>query len=672
MKNGFTCLFFGIFIAQLFSQNNTANDSLIKKLSKYKVTDTGYVKTACQLCAEHTFSDPLKAIEFAEKGIVAAAKNKFYKEQADCLFNLGVVYYYQGNYDKSLNSYLKGLELLETLYTKIPASAGKEIYKLMGDHLHDIGKVYNRLSQYQNALKSFDRALVIFRELNYKRGISGCYNNMAGVYDGLKDFDKTLYYLQEALKIAEELGDKNRIATGITNIGLTYRIKGEYDKALKYLKKGLKLREAANDVKGLAYSYVGIGQIYIDKKDPARALEYLNKALHYSLKTNAKERIKESYASLADAYALASNYKEAYKYNLLLMQLKDSLITEKSIKQSAELSAKYENDKKEQHIELLEKDKELQKSKAAKSRAEAKKQQVQKFAFATGFFLICVMVIVVLRSYRRKQKDNQNLAYQKTIIEEKNKDITDSIKYAKRIQEAIMPPEKLWHDILPDSFVFYKPKDILSGDFYWIEQDTDSIYVAAVDCTGHGVPGALMSIVGYNLLNKAVLEQKISQPSKILDQLNKWISITLRQSMSDSSVRDGMDITLCKINKNKKQLEVSAAFNSLYHIRSQILTEIKGDKFPVGIFIDETMRSFAHHELDIQHGDLIYLFTDGFSDQFGGEKGKKFKYAKLKELLISICHLPIQEQKSVLDQTFEDWKGSLEQVDDVCIIGIKI
>lgn len=672
MKIGFAFLFLGLFVAQVFSQNNTPHDSLIKKLSKYKTSDTVYVTTACELCAEKTFSDPLKAIEFAEKGIAASEKNKFYKEQANCLFNLGVVYYYQGNYDKSLSSYLKGLELLETLHAKSQGGTGKEVYKLMGDHLHDIGKVYNRLSQYENALKSFDRALIIFRELNYKRGISGCYNNMAGVYDGLKDFDKTLYYLQESLKIAEELGDKNRIATGITNIGLTYKIKGDYDKALKYLKKGLKLREAANDIKGLAYSYVGIGQIYIDKKNPVKALEYLVKALDYSIRTKAKERIKESYASLAQGYALSGNFKEANKYNILLMNLKDSLITEKSLKQAAEMSAKYENDKKEQHIELLEKDKELQKSKAAKSRAEVKKQQVQKFAFATGFFLICVLVIVVLRSYRRKQKDNQNLAYQKTIIEEKNKDITDSIKYAKRIQEAIMPPEKLWHDILPDSFVFYKPKDILSGDFYWIEQDGEAIYVAAVDCTGHGVPGALMSIVGYNLLNKAVLEQKITQPSKILDQLNKWISITLRQSMSDSSVRDGMDITLCKINKNKKNLQVSAAFNSLYHIRSQILTEIKGDKFPVGIFIDETMRSFAHHELELQQGDLLYLFTDGFSDQFGGENGKKFKYAKLKELLISICHLPIQEQKNFLDQTFEDWKGSLEQVDDVCIIGIRI
>lgn len=672
MKKILYFLFFVLLANTAFSQNNSNVDSLLKKLKSQNKNDSGYVNTLCTLCAEHTFADPPKAIKYGAEGITLAKKNNFPEEQANCLYNLGVVYYYQGKYNKSLSSYLNGLEILEQLYKKAKGESRNEISKLMGDHLHDIGKVYNRLKQYENALQSFERALVIFKELNYKRGISGCYNNMAGVYDGLGDFDKTLYYLQEALAIAEELGDKNRIATGITNIGLTYKIKGDFDKALNYLKKGLRLREAAKDTKGLAYSYVGIGQIYLDKKDPVKALEYLNMALQYSLKTKAKERIKESYESLALAHSLASNYKEAYKYNVLLMQLKDSLINEEGIKQAAEMTAKYESDKKEQQIELLKKDKELQQSKIEKSRVEAKKQQIQKLAFAAGFILIFIIVIVVLRSYKRKQKDHENLAIQKTIIEEKNKDITDSIKYAKRIQEAILPPAEVWHNILPESFVYYKPKDILSGDFYWIEQDEDSIYVAAVDCTGHGVPGALMSIVGYNLLNKAVLEQKLDKPSDILDQLNKWISITLRQSMNDSSVRDGMDITLCKLAQNKKTLQASAAFNSLYHIRNGVLNEIKGDKFPVGIFIDETMRNFGNHEILLEEGDLIYLFTDGFADQFGGEKGKKFKYAQLKDLLLSIHLVPIHDQKNILDNAFEKWKGSLEQVDDVCVIGIKV
>ncbi|MBA3663031.1 MAG: tetratricopeptide repeat protein [Bacteroidetes bacterium] len=653
-------------------QNTSNTDSLLKKLNSPNKNEPAYVNVLCTLCQEYTFSDPFQAIKYAEEGISLAKKNKFPTEQANCLYDLGVVYYYQGNYDKSLESYLKGLEILEILHSKTTGTKKKEVYKLMGDHLHDIGKVYNRLLQYENALKSFDRALVIFRELNYKRGISGCYNNMAGVYDGLKDFDKTLFYLQEALTLAEELGDKSRIATGITNIGLTYQIKGEYDKALKYLKKGLKLREAAHDTKGLAYSYVGIGQIYLDKKEPVKALEFLRKALEYSLKTNAKERIKESYASLSDAYAQAGNFKEAYNYHVLLMQLKDSLITEKGLKQAAEIGAKYENTKKEQQIKLLEKDKELQMSRIAKTRIEAKKQQVQKLAFATGFILIFILGIVVFRSYRLKQKDNQNLALQKTIIEEKNKDITDSIKYAKRIQEAILPPQHIWHTILPDSFVYYQPKDILSGDFYWIEQDDNAIYVAAVDCTGHGVPGALMSIVGFNLLNKAVLEQKLTKPSDILDQLNKWVSITLRQSMDDSSVRDGMDISLCRISKNRKTLETSAAFNSIYLIRNGILKEINGDKFPVGIFIDETMRNFTNNEIELFEGDILYLFTDGYADQFGGTKGKKFKYAKLKELMLSMHQSPIDEQKNILNDAFEKWRGDLEQVDDVCIIGIRL
>lgn len=668
-------LFFLLFLSVTnlsFSQNNSIVDSLLVELNSKSIKDSIRVKILCELCSQLTFSDPQKSMEYGEKGIALAQKNNFARSKANCLYEMGVVYYYQGSYDKSLDSYLKGLQILEILYEKTTDTTKKEIRQTIGDHLHDIGKVYYRQHLYENALKSYNQALSIYKELKYKKGVAGCYNNMAGVYDAQGDFDKTLYYLQQFLKMAEEMGHKPRIATGINNIGLTYKIKGDYKTALEYLLKALKIREELNDTKGLAYSHIDIGNLYLEQKNIEKALSYLHKALEYSIKANAKERIKESYESLANAYAQSKNFNRAYEYRVLLSNLKDTLFNEESVKQMAEMSAKYETDKKQHQIELLEKDKELQLSNIDKSRAETKKQQIQKLAFASGFILLCLLGIVALRSYRQKQRDHQNLTFQKTIIEAKNKDITDSIKYAKRIQGAILPPETHWHKLLPDSFVYYRPKDILSGDFYWIEENDEAVFIAAVDCTGHGVPGALMSIVGYNLLNKAVLEQNLQQPAEILNMLNKWVTITLRQTIDDSSVRDGMDISLCRISKKTNELQWAGAFNPLYIVRNGKLKELRGDKFPIGIFINESMDEFTSHTEQLYSGDTLYLFTDGYADQFGGPKGKKFKYKNLQELLLSKNSETMEKQKENLESTLEDWKGELEQVDDILVIGVRI
>ena len=226
--------------------------------------------------------------------------------------------------------------------------------------------------------------------------------------------------------------------------------------------------------------------------------------------------------------------------------------------------------------------------------------------------------------------------------------------------------------MLPDSFILFLPKDILSGDFYWLDEINDKILVAAVDCTGHGVPGALMSIVGNNILNQSIIEHKISKPSEILDELNKGVTNTLRQKNEESKVKDGMDIVLLALNRQKNILEFAGANNPLYHIRNGELNEIKGNKFPIGIFIGEEIRHFTNHEIPLQKGDTIYLFTDGYADQFGGPKGKKFKYNQFKTILLEIQTLPMNAQREKLLTAIRSWQGENEQVDDILVIGIKI
>ncbi|MES2567726.1 MAG: SpoIIE family protein phosphatase [Bacteroidota bacterium] len=252
------------------------------------------------------------------------------------------------------------------------------------------------------------------------------------------------------------------------------------------------------------------------------------------------------------------------------------------------------------------------------------------------------------------------------------KQVTDSIHYAKRIQEAILPPNNLVKQVLPESFVLYKPKDIVSGDFYWIDKKNDWCYFAAVDCTGHGVPGAFMSIVGYNLLKDILKNTESIEPSVIMDKMNDGVAHTLHtNTTSGKQTKDGMDMTLCAINYSTLELQFSGAFNPLYIIRNNELIQYKADKFPVGMFIGEK-QNFTNNLIQLQKGDSIYIFSDGYADQFGGPKGKKFMAGNFRQLLVDVSKLPIETQKSTLNQTIEEWRGNLEQVDDILIIGVQV
>jgi serine phosphatase RsbU (regulator of sigma subunit) len=270
-----------------------------------------------------------------------------------------------------------------------------------------------------------------------------------------------------------------------------------------------------------------------------------------------------------------------------------------------------------------------------------------------------------------RQKAEIELQAQK--IEVLYKQVTDSIRYAKRIQEAILPPDTYVKKLLPDSFVLYKPKDIVSGDFYWFDQIDGKVMFAAVDCTGHGVPGAFMSIVGHNLLKQIVGRNTTTQPAKILDELNKGVRDTLHQrSFDESTSKDGMDITLCSIDWQTSELEFAAAFNPLYLVRDGEIFEIKGNKFSVGIYLEKETRNFTNHKLKMKKGDVIYIFSDGYADQFGGPKGKKFMQNQFRNLLFDIHRKPMPEQKRILDSTIEHWRGNEDQVDDILVIGVRV
>lgn len=284
-------------------------------------------------------------------------------------------------------------------------------------------------------------------------------------------------------------------------------------------------------------------------------------------------------------------------------------------------------------------------------------------------FTVFLIIFFIVQYFRTDSEEYESELEEKNKeISQKNHEIIDSITYARRLQEAILPPEEEIYNSVPDSFILYKPKDIVAGDFYFAEHKEDYFFVAAADCTGHGVPGAMVSMVCSNALNKAVSELGLIKPGEILDKVTEMVVGTFRKGHTD--IKDGMDISLCVINTKTREIAWAGANNPLWYVDNEELKEITANKQPVGK--SEKYTSFTTHILNLAKGSLLYLFTDGFADQFGGPKGKKFKYKQLAELLFSNRMLTMTEQRNALDQTFNSWKGKLEQIDDVCIIGIRL
>ncbi len=326
----------------------------------------------------------------------------------------------------------------------------------------------------------------------------------------------------------------------------------------------------------------------------------------------------------------------------------------------------------ENETELLESKTALQEAEIEKNKALIKQQVYQRNSFIIGFILVSLLGIIAVIGFLNTKKKKEHIEKQKLLIQRKNKKILDSIKYARYIQDAILPSGKLVKEYINESFILYKPKDIVSGDFYWVESIHNLVIFCVADCTGHGVPGAIMSMIGHNGLNKAVREKGLTKPSDILDDLNKTVNETLVKSHNKKQVSDGMDIALCVLDTTKNELQFAGAHNPLYLFRDGSLNIIKANKHPIGRFLDGNLRAFNNNVFELNKGDTIYVFSDGYIDQFGGKDRKKFKSKNFKNLLLSIQDLSMSKQKETLDKTLEEWRSGNEQTDDICLIGVRI
>lgn len=600
-----------------------------------------------------SYDDALEHHEISRK-IAEQLKDK--SKLAVALNNIGLVYDDRTEYNKALKYYMESLALAEN------SEKGKW---QMGSTLNNIALIYQTQGKYEDALAFHNRSLKIKKEINNRKGVGSSLHNIGLVYKLMGEYEKSLEYYFLALTVRKENNDENGTALTLNNIGSVFESQGLFNKAFVYFEQSLEIRKKLKDRYGLAISLFSMGSNYCSRNQYEKGFEYYNKALQIGKEIGSKDLLERGYESMALASANQKNYQKAFEYQTLLMAVKDSIYNAESSRQLNELQTKYESEKKQKEIELLTKNDEIQE-------LQLNKNKLWMVVLISTILVVLLLAGLLFNRYKMKQKANDLLEHQNTEITQQKKEITDSINYAKRIQESILPPADHWKKILPQSFIFYRPKDIVSGDFYWIEQKNETVCFAAVDCTGHGVPGALMSVVGFNLLTQAVNEVGLTKPSEILKHLDAGVTKTLRQSETGKGVKDGMDLSLCSLNLKTLELQYAGAFNSLYYVIDGVFNEIKADKFPIGVNLDGKVDNYQNHTVQLKKGDCVYLYSDGYADQFGGMQGKKFKYKKLKELLTVISSDSIEHQQNKIEKTFDDWKGNLEQVDDVVIIGLKI
>lgn len=615
---------------------------------------------------------------------------------ATCLNNIGSIYDDQGDTEKALEYYLRSLNFVEQIGDQegialalnnigyIYSDKGQigkaleyysrsiKILEKSGDNqvlattYNNVGYIYKMQGDNKKALEYYFKCLKIFEEIGFVEGIAGSYNNIGQIYAKKKSTSTlALEYYEKSLKIQKNLGHKKGEAETSNNIGVLYEDRGELEKAHLYYSSSLKIREEIGDVLGHAHSLASVANIMLLKGNVKGAKKNAEKSLDIGWNLGFPNIIRAASYVMSNIYAKENDPVNELKMYKLFIKMSDSIVNTATKEASIKHDIQYQFEKQAFADSLTRA--ESQKIKDLKYNQEIDKQKTYTFIGVIGFILMIIVVIVVLRGYQLKRKTNLVLAEKNSEIKEKNLEITDSITYAKRIQKAIIPSQEELNLLLKNAFVFYKPKDIVAGDFYWLQKVGDEILYAAADCTGHGVPGAMVSVVCHNALNRSVREYNLKSPADILDKTRELVIETFQRS---SDITDGMDIALCSINYKKKTLEYSGANNSLYIIREGKLIEIKANKQPVGKHYRQN--PFTNHKINLKENDSIYTFSDGFADQFGGVKGKKFMVKRLRNLLISISDKAISDQKGILFKEFNDWKGQLEQVDDVCIIGLKV
>ncbi len=642
----------------------------------------------------YLYTQPDSAFYYAGLEYEFAKSKGLKKHMAAALNTQGVSFAIRGDYANAIHYYMRSLKLKEEVGDK----------RSIANAFNNIALVYMEQGNHESAITYYKKGLVLYDEIDHKSGKSAALNNLGNAYVNMGNEASALECYLQSLALAETLEDTRGIAMASNNVGHIYKSKGDsattagntkwattqYHLANQFYANSLAISEETNDLHSISIAVIAIGNMHKTRGDSAqkagntalfrkhynKAINQYSRALTIAQEISIVNEIRDAAKGLYSVQKALGNDVKALEMYELYIATKDSILSDENQQEVIRHKFQYEYDK--QHLADSLAYAQQQELDHIEHQAELEQEAQQRYVLYGGIGVLLLLGGMIFIGYQRKRKDNEiigaqkrEVELQKELVEEKNNEILDSITYAKRIQEAILPPTRLVKAWLPNSFILYKPKDIVAGDFYWMEQVDDTTIFAAADCTGHGVPGAMVSVVCHNAMNRAVREFGLRDPGSILDKTRTLVVEQFEKS--DEQVSDGMDIALCTLKGHT--LQYAGAYNPLWLARAQgsapqELIEIKADKQPIGKV--EAPQPFTTHTIELQEGDTIYIFSDGYVDQFGGEKGKKFKIAALRNLLLSIQEKELMIQRTIIDQTFENWRGDLEQVDDVCIIGVKV
>ena len=641
-------------------------------------------------------SEYLRAIPYIEQALAIARETNDLPNIGVTCDILGFIYDRESMYDSSLKYYSLELQAVLQLTdsTKIAIA-----YKNVGD-------IYLWTSDFAKCMDCYYTSIGILERHNTIEQCRGLYNNVAIVLEVQKDYMGALKYYKQSLELDLKIKTAIDVSLSYRNIGMVYISLKNFDEALSYCYKALEIDQKNHDARGVSISHLSLGEAYnklnvldtaeyhlrksvfimdslglkdelasvynilasvlIDQGRYEEAIANIEKGREIAETIGEKVNLFTSYEGLASAYSKLGNYKLAYHYHSKYTALKDSIFNKDRTRLISEMEVKYATEQKRK--ELVIKDLKLDQQHLALQTSN------QLFiASLTGVGLLLVLAIVIFRSLKQKQKSNQVLSLQKDKIEEHQLNMTDSIDCAKQLQSAMLPDTTVLNNQLKGHFILYLPKDIVSGDFYWALQQNNNIFIAACDCTGHGVPGAFVSILGYNLLSQIVKEQKVNDPGMILTKLNQGVQEVFRNKNEAYDAMEGMDISFVKLSYSGSDCRVQycGANIPIYLIKEDGFEIVKGERTVIG---GKTPLDHQFKTVDIDTHNLksFYMCSDGYQAQFGGENGKKFMVTKFRKLIQEISTQSCDEQKNILEQTLKSWRGDIDQVDDVLIIGVQL
>jgi serine phosphatase RsbU (regulator of sigma subunit) len=661
------------------------------KHPKYEVKALNFIGGAYNNLGENS-----KAIEYYLKSLYISEEMKDYNELNLSYNNIGIIYSSEDNYDKAIEYYTKGLKTAEKAKSHIGIARSNS----------NIGLVYESKFEYENAIKYYKTALISENELNNVRPVAILFNSIARCQTELLKYQDAINNNTKALKISYKLKDKYLISYCLGELGKLYSLIGNQDSTQNYYQKkysfvknledkhylcsyymdmyileknqknissalaySLKLIDCEKDVEdsiNLSETYWDTGELFLLKKSYMKAISYFDSSLFIAKKINDLNFQKNAYESLSLCYSKINDIHRAFDYHVLFKTISDSIIKEINLKQISKNQRSYSAEIKE--IELNSGFKTEKKQIELENSENSRRQNIVIYSIILILFFISGFSIFIFKSLQKNKKQNKLITEQKHELEHQKQEITDSINYSKRIQTAILPDLNDIKQSLTDFFILYQPKDIVSGDFYYFNKVNNDVFMAAADCTGHGVPGAFMSLVGSKELK--IANAMTNSPAQILKHLNNGVKDTLRQNHIDGT-KDGMDIALVRINGTT--VRYSAANRPLWILKkdTHVVEEIKATKTAIAGFTEDDFE-FEEHEINLAKGDTIYLFSDGYADQFGGDKQKKMTTKRFREFVLSIKDKSMHEQQLELQSFFNSWQGNTEQVDDLLVIGIRI